>query len=337
MIFIIPLSDQSSMEPSPYQSFLNNLPFISVVIIGRNEALNLPACIKSIQEMDYPNELLEVMYVDTDSDDGSPDVARDCGVLVVEEHSDFPSAGLARNRGWREVKNDIVHFVDGDMIVDPHYLQQAVQVLGKDGVSCVFGRVKEHNADHNLIARILEYPWAVRKPGFVDAPGAGGTFLRSALEEINGYNPELLCGEESDLGHRLRQKGHKILLIDQSMGTHDYQIHNLVDLWKWYETKGRSFTRILQLPPSASIAPEQQVARRALHQFLFTLCLSVGLSLMDLWWAFAFIPIALATYVVFRYWRQPRLRGLRIAYFMGEYFNKPAIWLGMVKQKIAGG
>ena len=80
---------------------LDTLPCVSVVIIGRNEAENLPACIQSIGEMDYLQDSLELMYVDTDSTDGSPDVARSLGVTVYKEHGNVPSPGRAHNRGWR--------------------------------------------------------------------------------------------------------------------------------------------------------------------------------------------------------------------------------------------
>ncbi len=59
-------------------------------------------------------------------------------------------------------------------------------------------------------------------------------------------------------------------------------VHNLADLWKWYETKGRSFVRILRLPPSASIAGVQRVSRRAVQQCIVTLLGSVGLLLVGM-------------------------------------------------------
>ena len=313
---------------------LTELPNVSIVIIGRNEARNIPTCIQSIREMDYPQDKLEIMYVDTDSNDGSPEVALTCGVTVHEEHSNFPSAGRARNRGWHEAKYNTVHFIDGDMTIAPQYLREAVLLIGKDGVAGVIGRLKERYADRNFIAHILEYPWAAREAGFVDAPGAGGTLLRTALAEVDGYNAEILRGQETELGYRLRQRGYKIILIDQTMGTHDYEVHNLVDLWKWYATKGRSFMRILRLPPSESIAGEQRAGHRAIQQFVLAILGSGGLLLSGLWWVFAFIPVLLSVYIVFRYWQPTRFRGLRIANFMCEYFFKPAIWVGMIKYEI---
>jgi len=321
---IVQSTDSSQIEA-------NDLPPVSVVIIGRNEAANLPACIHSVRKMNYPQDRLELIYVDTDSSDGSPDVARALGVTVYEEHSDFPSPGRARNRGWQEARHDIIHFVDGDMTVDAGYLREAVRHLGQSNVACVIGRLQERQASCNLLTQILEYPWKVKEPGFVDAPGAGGTFLKSVLADAGGYNPYLLKGEETELGYRLRSRGHRILLLDQVMGTHDYDIRTPRQLWARYCSMGRSFAKVLQLPSSASIAAERRAARRHLVQGGLALLLLVGLLALGLWWAVLLMPLLLALYVVVRYWRPTRLRGLRIAYFMLEYFLKPAVWFGMAQ------
>jgi cellulose synthase/poly-beta-1,6-N-acetylglucosamine synthase-like glycosyltransferase len=284
--------------------------------------------------MDYPQERLEIIYVDTDSTDGSPNVARSLGVTVYEEHSDFPSPGRARNRGWREAQYEIIHFVDGDMSVDPGYLREAVGHLGQGNVACVIGRLQERHASRQLLPRILEYSWKAKQPGFVDAPGAGGTFLKSALAEIGGYEPYLLRGEETALGHRLRCRGYRILLLDRVMGTHDYDIHTPRQLWAHYYSIGRSFAKVLQLPPSPSFASERRAARRHIVQGGLALLLLVALLALRLWWMVLLTPLLMGLYVVVRYWSPARLRGVRIAYFILGYFYKPAIWFGMVQYTI---
>ena len=312
----------------------SSLPFVSVVIIGRNEAKNLPACIQSVRDMDYPPDRIEIIYVDTDSTDDSPKVARSFGINVYEEHSDFPSAGRARNRGWREAKHDIVHFVDGDMTVHQLYLRQAVLLLGQKNVMCVIGRLEERDSDKNMISRILQYPWQERNPGRVNAPGAGGTFMKEIFLEIGGYKPEMARGEESDLGYRIRQAGYNILMIDQSMGIHDYAIRTPFDLWGWYKTKGRSFARVLCMPKSKKDLTEMRGARRTLIQLLLSGFAGIALLSAGLWWILFLMPFLLFFYVIFRYWQPARLRSIRIQYFLLEYYLKPAIWHGMLEYAI---
>lgn len=311
-----------------------NFPFISIVIIGRNEARNLPACIQSVQEIDYPQDRIEILYVDTDSSDGSPSLARSLGVQVHEESSSFPSPGRARNRGWKEAKYDLIHYIDGDMLIGPDYLKEAVQHLRDVDVACVIGRVRELSADTNLITSVLDYPWKSRRPGLVDAPGAGGTFKKGVLRELGGYDAEILKGQESELGLRIRRRGYKILMIDKDMGIHDYGIRTPLDLWGWFMTHGRSLAHILSLSPSrqsADLSTEERIAKRALLQLPLAVLFTILLFVLGIWWVLLLIPFILFGSVVFRHWQPTQLRNQRILYFTFQYLYKPAIWAGMIE------
>ena len=48
-----------------------DLPSVSVVVIGRNEGERLVRCLESVQAAEYHPEKVELIYVDTDSTDGS--------------------------------------------------------------------------------------------------------------------------------------------------------------------------------------------------------------------------------------------------------------------------
>ncbi len=312
----------------------SRLPGISIVVIGRNESKNLPDCFQSIREMDYPQDKLEIIYVDTDSVDDSPDIARQYGAKVFEEHSDFPTPGLARNRGLREAIYEIVHFVDGDMTVSPIYLREAVRYLKYNGVASVIGKLDLPKKSKNAISRILHFVWEKKQTGYVSTPGAGGTFTKSALLKVGGYNPELLRGEETDLGYRLRKSGMRIILIDKVMGTHDYDIRTPLDLWERFYNMGRSFAKILQLKPTESLACEQRAARRVVFQGIIAMVGGMVLIFLKLWWVVVALPLLLAMYVLVRYWQHPEQRLKRILYFLLEYFIKPVIWIGMIGYNI---
>lgn len=306
------------------------LPAVTIIIIGRNEAKNLPTCIRSAQNMDYPAAKVTILYIDTSSTDGSPEVARSFGIKVFEENGKTPTAALARNRGLKESSTEIIHFVDGDMEIDSGYLQEAVNQVGKNGVVCVFGRLQERFARENWVANLLDYPWKIKMPGFYDSPGAGGTFMRNALLDVGGYNPRLARGEETELGLRLRNRGYKILLIDHIMGIHDYGTTTLIGVWKRYVGMGRHFGSLLSMKGKDVVSAERRTALKFAIQgavaFMFTLFVSVT----TLWWLLLVLPILLLVYILFRYWQPPVLRQVRLEYFLMEYLFKPAIWWGIL-------
>ena len=53
-----------------------------------------------------------------------------------------------------------------------------------------------------------------------------------ALQQVNGYNPRLICGEEPEMCIRLRQKGWKIERLDADMTLHDAAIYRFTQWWK---------------------------------------------------------------------------------------------------------
>ena len=72
---------------------------VSVVVIGRNEGPRLARCLESIGLSE--EQVLEVIYVDSGSSDGSPALAETFGVRVHKVIADRPTAALGRNVGWR--------------------------------------------------------------------------------------------------------------------------------------------------------------------------------------------------------------------------------------------
>jgi glycosyltransferase involved in cell wall biosynthesis len=309
-----------------------DLPGVSVVVIGRNEEENLSECFRSIFAIDYPPEKLEVIYVDTGSSDGSLEIARKFGVKIAEEFSEFPTPGLARNRGIEEAKHEIIHFVDGDMTLDNEYLKHAVKILGEDNIACVIGRVSERNARSNFFSRVLSYPWQKRQTGYINAPGAGGTFLKHVLIKLGGYNSGIRCGEETELGFRVIQAGYKIYMIGCDMGTHDYGINNMFDLFAQSFTMGKSFGKMLILPAMPSYRDLRMHAKNVLIQGIFALAVAVFVILIKQAEFLLVTPIILIVYVIIRYRKEYASQQDRyvLFYYMFMHLCKPVVFSGVL-------
>jgi glycosyltransferase involved in cell wall biosynthesis len=311
---------------------MKKIPCVSVVIIGRNEADNLSNCIRSVLAIDYPADRFEVIYVDTGSTDTSMEIARSFNIRAVEEHGDFPSPGLARNRGIKEAQHEIIHFVDGDMTMERGYLRRAVGFLSVDKIACVIGDVLERSSDRSFLARVLNYPWSVRESGFVAAPGGGGTFLKSVLEMTGGYNPLILKGQETELGYRLRAKGYRIYMIDHTMGVHDYGIDSFYGLVKRSYLMGISYGMVMTMSRERSYADLFRRARNLVLQGIIFFALTVFLLATGRFLLLLALPILTALYVVVRYWREifRKRNPYGYAYYLLMHLNKPVVLLGMM-------
>ncbi len=55
----------------------SNYPTVSILVSCRNEAKDLPECLQSIQNLDYPKEKIQVVLVDDFSTDNTPEILAD--------------------------------------------------------------------------------------------------------------------------------------------------------------------------------------------------------------------------------------------------------------------
>ena len=83
---------------------------LSVIIVARNEADQIGACIESVRFAD------EVLVLDSGSDDGTAQIARDAGATV--HVTDWPGFGLQKRRGVALATCDWVLVLDADERVD---------------------------------------------------------------------------------------------------------------------------------------------------------------------------------------------------------------------------
>ncbi len=74
MVFIVSLYfywNKLKTSGTEISAISKELPFVTVIIVGRNEAANIKPCIESILANEYPEHQYEVIYIDDNSDDNS--------------------------------------------------------------------------------------------------------------------------------------------------------------------------------------------------------------------------------------------------------------------------
>ncbi len=215
---------------------------IGAVIIGRNEGDRLVRCLASMGD-----QIEAVVYVDSGSTDGSVEQAQRVGADVVLLDIDRPfTAARARNAGLAHLQNcktppDLIQFIDGDCELRADWLQTATAFLEtRDDVAVVCGRRRERFPDSTIYNRLIDAEWDT-PIGETKACGGDALMRLSALQEVGGYNPSLIAGEEPELCVRLRQAGWKIWRLDAEMTWHDAAITRLEQWWKRAKRAGHAF------------------------------------------------------------------------------------------------
>lgn len=192
------------------------------VVIGRNEGERLRRCLHSLA-----GQVARVVYVDSDSSDGSAGLARELGAQVVELAACQPlTPGRARRAGLTAVlaqapDTPFVQFVDGDCELEAGWVAAAASHLERQpGVAAVCGQLRERRPEASLMTRLLQLEWQ-GPPGEVGACGGNALYRVEALTAVGSFRGELVGGEEPELCHRLRKAGWRIAKLERPMALHD--------------------------------------------------------------------------------------------------------------------
>ncbi len=190
-------------------------PDLSVVIISRNEEGTIEQCIESVlRETRQP---AEVILVDSASTDTTLAIARRFPITVVQLESGSllsPSAGRYIGTGY--CSGEFIFYIDGDMVVCPGWLDQALETFSSPDLGGIAGRLywvfpgeelHTHSPDHLPV-------------GSLEALGGAAIYRRSILEKSGTFNPFLLGEEERELGYRIRREEAELLRIDSQMAYH---------------------------------------------------------------------------------------------------------------------
>jgi glycosyltransferase involved in cell wall biosynthesis len=203
-------------------------PLISVVIPVYNGAKVLPRCLAALEASDLPRSSWELVLVDDGSTDESVSIAAGVADVVVRLPGPPRGPGYARNRGFESSIGAIVAFVDADVCVHPDCLRRMLWSFAEaSDVGAVFGSYDSNPAAPDLISQyrnLLHHYVHQRNAGEAETFWAGcGAVRREVFHEAGRYDewhfprPQI---EDIELGHRIREAGHRILLRPEIQCTH---------------------------------------------------------------------------------------------------------------------
>ena len=281
---------------------------IGLVAIGRNEGDRLGACLRSAI-----GKVALVVYVDSGSTDGSLELARSIGCDTVELDLSTPfTAARARNAGFARLLHlapdiEFVQFVDGDCEIVDGWIEFAQQKLTAQAeLAVVCGRRRERYPDATPYNRLCDIEWDT-PIGEAKACGGDSMMRVKAFEQVSGFNPALIAGEEPELCVRLRQNGWKIDRLDAEMTLHDAQMTRFDQWWKRSQRAGHAYAEGSWLHGNT---PERHWVKDTLSIWFWGLVLPV-LALGTAWfthgwslWLLAGYPVL--TYRIYRRMQQQR-------------------------------
>jgi len=209
---------------------------IGVVVIGRNEGPRLRRCLESALRTARP-----IVYVDSGSGDGSVALAAALGVETLELERSRPfSAARARNEGFERLLAKFpgigcVQFLDADCTLFAGWLEAAAQALAADARrAAVIGELMEREPGAGVYSRLCALEWR-SAPGDPCNPASlvGIAMMRAdVFRALGGFRPQLIAGEDPELGIRMALAGYKVTRIACPMATHEAGITRFAQWWR---------------------------------------------------------------------------------------------------------
>jgi len=191
---------------------------LAVVVIGKNEAKNLPRSFQSIRTI--PMEC-DLVFVDAASKDESCEVASRHGATVIRLcESRYLNAATGRSIGLEFVDAHWVLFLDGDMALQPPFAKRIPIMIEETPGRTTAGFVGSYTnvyPDGTSRENVLR-----QNPDNLRASTFGGAVLlrRDSVLLAGNWDHHISSYEELDLHMRLRVLGLEVNYVPEAMVVH---------------------------------------------------------------------------------------------------------------------
>jgi glycosyltransferase involved in cell wall biosynthesis len=222
------------------------MPTVSFIVPVRNEGDYIRACLQSLLDQDYPFDDYEIIVVDGQSSDRTPEIIEEMGRRNPRIRCLLNSAGIvptAMNIGILAARGRVIIRADGHSVYPPDYAKNCVKYLKETGADNVGGPWVTVPANDSfsaqLVTAILSSPFGVgnskfrtgREEGFVDTVPFGA-FRREVFDRVGMYNEKLVRNQDNELNARIRKTGGRIYQTP-ALTTHYYPVKTFSDLLKY--------------------------------------------------------------------------------------------------------
>ena len=206
---------------------------ISVIMPVFNAVDYIVQSLPPLIEMLGEGEIIEIIVVDDSSTDETLQVAERLGARVIPSGGRLGPGG-ARNCGARVADGDVLWFVDADVVVETGAVHKLIEGFSDPDIVAVFGSYDDRPAAQNFLSQyknLIHHYYHHRTSQEASTFWSGcGAVRKEAFIQTGGFNAEMICAEDIDLGYRLRDAGGRILLRPDLRGTHlkEWRLLNLL-------------------------------------------------------------------------------------------------------------
>ena len=216
--------------PEPAPPLIARLPVVSVMVALYRESNIAPRLVKRLGQLDYPQDLLDVLLVVEAEDSltrealATADLPGWMRVVMVPDGT-VKTKPRALNFALDQCRGSIVGVYDAEDAPEPDQIRKVVDRFHARGpdLACLQGRLDFYNPRVNWFSRCFTIEYAawfrLLLPGIERlglAVPLGGTtlfFRRQVLEDLGRWDAHNVT-EDADLGMRIARRGYRTELLD---------------------------------------------------------------------------------------------------------------------------
>ncbi len=250
-IFLKPVEEQTIRQ--------EDLPKITLMIPAYNEKECVAAKMANTETLDYPPNLLEVIWVTDGSDDGTPgEVEKYKGVKLMH-HEERRGKIAAMNRAMEEVKSPIVVFSDANTTLSRSALLRIGKKFSDPLVGCVSGEKRIVNKEKDVAAGAGEgiywkYESALKRMDaeLNTAVGAAGELFAVRTELYRAVEPDTIL-DDFIISLRIAMQGYKIAYDPEAYAIESASLSVKEELKRKIRIAAGGIQSILRLAPLLNI------------------------------------------------------------------------------------
>jgi cellulose synthase/poly-beta-1,6-N-acetylglucosamine synthase-like glycosyltransferase len=197
-----------------YGSSETYMPKVSLIVATYNEEDIIGKKIENILEIDYPKDKLEIVFVDSSTDNTLQIIKgfKETSGLSVQILEEKVRKGLASalNLGYGSAKGDIVIKTDCDMFLEKNSIKEIVKYFSDPQVGAVTGRVIISNECNVEIGYRNVFETLRIAEANLDSTYLFNPFCAFRKDLIEPIDPKSVA-DDAELALKIRKKGYKTI------------------------------------------------------------------------------------------------------------------------------
>ncbi len=233
----------------------NKFPSVSIITVDYNGKHLLGSCLRSVFELDYPQDKIEVIMVDNGSIGESAEFVKNNFPRVKVIKNDYNNYCRANNLGINNSQGEYAALINNDAVLDKGWLEELIKVMGQDNtIGAATGKIlfpdgRLQGAGH------YEFPnfyWSDR--GFKEEDAGqynaveevpsishcAALYRRRCLDDVGLLDEDLhMYMEDVDMCIRAKNKKWRLIYIPQGIVYHRFHSSADGDFANFYIERNR--------------------------------------------------------------------------------------------------